>query len=134
MSAAVEGAGGVVFNPHGEVLLIHYPKKRGGGWSFPKGHIDPGETTEIAAVREVLEEGNVQAEVVANIGTTEYVNPKGVPRRIHWFAMRTQNNDPKPEPGFEARFFSVPDALERITHAENRTLLETAVRTLEGRA
>ena len=38
---AVPGAGGVVFNDRGEVLLI---RDRNGFWVFPKGHLEPGET------------------------------------------------------------------------------------------
>jgi 8-oxo-dGTP pyrophosphatase MutT (NUDIX family) len=48
----IKAAGGVVFNAHGEVLLI----KRLGKWDLPKGKIDPNESTEAAALREVVEE------------------------------------------------------------------------------
>jgi 8-oxo-dGTP pyrophosphatase MutT (NUDIX family) len=36
----VEGAGGVVINDAGAVLLIRHLN---GSWVFPKGHIEPGE-------------------------------------------------------------------------------------------
>jgi len=48
----VPAAGGVVFNAQDEVLLIH----RRGFWDLPKGKIDSGESTEDAAIREVIEE------------------------------------------------------------------------------
>ena len=38
-------------------------------WRFPKGHIDSGESVERAAVREVKEEGGVEATIVNKIGT-----------------------------------------------------------------
>lgn len=47
------GAGGVVFNAKREVLLL---RDRMGFWVFPKGHPEPGESLEEAAVREVWEE------------------------------------------------------------------------------
>jgi diadenosine hexaphosphate hydrolase (ATP-forming) len=120
------GAGGVVFDPSGQVLLIAYPESRGGGWSFPKGHIDPGETPEVAAVREVLEEGGVRAQIVGSLGPTRYVNPRGVSREIFWFAMRTSDVQVTPEPGFRAGFFSPEQAMKLLSHAENRDLLESA--------
>lgn len=40
-----------------EVLLI---KHHHGHWAFPKGHQEPGETGQEAAVRELKEETNVQ--------------------------------------------------------------------------
>ena len=52
----VEGAGGVVFNGQGLVLLLGH---RNGTWVFPKGHLDPGETELEAALREVEEEAGV---------------------------------------------------------------------------
>lgn len=48
----IKAAGGVVFNRYNEVLLI----KRLGKWDLPKGKIDPDESTEQAALREVEEE------------------------------------------------------------------------------
>jgi diadenosine hexaphosphate hydrolase (ATP-forming) len=122
----VLGAGGVVFNIHGEVLMIQYPASRGGGWSFPKGHIDPGETPEIAAVREVLEECGVRAEIVGSLEPTRYVNPRGVSREIFWFAMRTSDLNATPEPGFQASFYDPAEAIKLLSHAENQDLLVSA--------
>lgn len=58
-------AGGCIFNEKGEVLL----QKRGsGGWGFPGGAIEVGESIEAAAVREVREETGLDVEVVRLIG------------------------------------------------------------------
>ncbi len=48
----IKAAGGIVFNPNGELLLI----KRLGLWDLPKGKIEPGEDQRLAAMREVHEE------------------------------------------------------------------------------
>jgi diadenosine hexaphosphate hydrolase (ATP-forming) len=124
--AVVLGAGGLVFNAKTEVLLIQYPLARGGGWSFPKGHIEKDETPEVAAVREVLEEGGVRATTVASLEPTRYVNPRGVSREIFWFAMRTSDLQATPEPGFQAGFYDPTEAIKLLSHAENRDLLESA--------
>jgi diadenosine hexaphosphate hydrolase (ATP-forming) len=129
----VEGAGGVVRNARGDVLLIRYPRSRGGTWTFPKGHVEPGETLEQTAVREVLEEGGVRVEILAPLGTTEYVNARGTPRRIHWFAMRTNATRATPEAGFSAGFYTAEHALKHLSHAENRALLERALALDEER-
>ena len=41
-------------------------------WQLPKGIIDPGETIEEAALREVREESGISAELVSTIDTIEY--------------------------------------------------------------
>jgi 8-oxo-dGTP pyrophosphatase MutT (NUDIX family) len=48
----IEAAGGMVLNTQGDVLMIY----RRGFWDLPKGKIDPGESTETCAIREVQEE------------------------------------------------------------------------------
>ena len=53
MSDRVDAAGGVVVRD-GRVLLVHRP--RYDDWSLPKGKLDPGESFEEAALREVEEE------------------------------------------------------------------------------
>ena len=56
-SADVKAAGGVVVqrgDDEARVALCHRP--RYDDWSFPKGKLDPGETWEQAALREVEEE------------------------------------------------------------------------------
>ena len=46
-------AGGVILED-GRVLLIQMRNLKGEKvWTFPKGHIEPGETAEAAALREV---------------------------------------------------------------------------------
>ena len=51
----IAASGGVVFNEFNEVLFIY----RRGFWDLPKGKIDPGETKEQTAVREVEEETGI---------------------------------------------------------------------------
>lgn len=111
-----------MFNTLGEVLLIRYPGRRG-SWDFPKGHIDPGETNEIAAVREVLEEGGVIAQIQCALSNTEYVNPRGEARYVYWFLMLTDATSATPEPNFKAGFYDLTTALGKLRHAQNRALL-----------
>ena len=111
-----------MFNGSGEVLLIRYPGRRG-SWDFPKGHIDPGETNQIAAVREVLEESGVTVRTQCALQNTEYVNPRGEARRVYWFLMLTDATVATPEPNFKAGFYDLTTALSKLRHAQNRALL-----------
>ena len=55
--------------------------------SLPKWHIDPGETPEQAALREVLEETGLECQIVGDLGTTEYLNFEWIVQ-VQYFAMR----------------------------------------------
>jgi 8-oxo-dGTP pyrophosphatase MutT (NUDIX family) len=82
-------AGGVVtriVDGQREYLLVEASRARG-VWVLPKGHIEPGETPEAAAVREVEEEGGVRAAIIARAGDSEYVM-NGKPVRTIFFLMR----------------------------------------------
>ncbi len=56
----IEAAGGLVENGEGEYLFIF----RRGKWDLPKGKIDPGETHEEAALREVEEETGIRPDYI----------------------------------------------------------------------
>jgi 8-oxo-dGTP pyrophosphatase MutT (NUDIX family) len=49
-------AGGIVFRRIGGSLSFAVMKDSYGKWTFPKGHVEPGEDVEEAAARETLEE------------------------------------------------------------------------------
>jgi len=45
-------AGGIVFNKEGKVLITQHSSNH--YWGFPKGHIEEGQTSKEAALREEL--------------------------------------------------------------------------------
>src|SRR3989344_3434394 len=53
-----------------KVLVTQHSKYK--GWDFPKGHIEIGEDSESAALREVEEETGVKAKIIDKVGQTQY--------------------------------------------------------------
>jgi len=51
-----------------EYLLLHYEPS--GHWDFPKGKIEPGETKQEAALRELKEETGLQADIIPGFEQT----------------------------------------------------------------
>lgn len=87
-------AGGIVLRRNEakqiEVLVIQHSTHK--GWSFPKGWVEPGETPQQAAIREVEEESGVRAEIIADLPPTRYffVNreKQRVAKTVTWYLMR----------------------------------------------
>lgn len=64
-----QAAGGVVLDQAGRLLLIERTIGGAAEIRLPKGHIDPGETPEAAALREVCEEtGYCDLRIVHDLG------------------------------------------------------------------
>lgn len=99
MTEAVS-CGGVVIH-EGKVLLLY--KNQNGrymGWVLPKGTVEPGETYQQTALREVKEETNSDAEIIRYIGKTQYTfrgNEDIVNKTVHWYLMSTDSFDCKPQ-------------------------------------
>jgi diadenosine hexaphosphate hydrolase (ATP-forming) len=129
-SPIISGAGGVVFDAQGRVLLL---KHQQGKWVFPKGHIDPGETPLEAALREVAEEAGVQArhQPLAQ-DETRYRNDRGERRRITWYLLETPQSAPvlREETFPEGAFLAPQEALQRLSFEEDRALLRRMLRHL----
>lgn len=88
----IEAAGGVVTNSNNKILFIH----RLGIWDLPKGKVEKGETTEMAALREVEEEcGITQLELKEFIGKTYhlYFQKNLILKSTTWYAMEYDGNE-----------------------------------------
>jgi len=93
----LEAAGGYVVNSRGELLVFY----RRDSWDMPKGKIDPGETPEQAALREVREEtGLQQLDMGAFLCHTYHTYPqKGerILKKTWWYRMQTTDEQLIPQ-------------------------------------
>jgi 8-oxo-dGTP diphosphatase len=125
VSDEIQAAGGLVVRD-GEVLVVHRP--RYSDWSLPKGKLDPGESWEEAAVREVEEEAGVRATLVRELPAVSY-DHKGRPKRVRYWLMELAEDPPGFEPNDEVdevRWASPEDALELLSYERDRALLRDA--------
>jgi 8-oxo-dGTP diphosphatase len=110
------GVGGV------EVALVHRPKYD--DWTFPKGKLDPGETDEAAAAREVREETGLDCTLGEEFATVRYVDSKGRPKRVRYWMMTVVGGAeavPNAEVD-ELRWLAPDDASTLLTYAHDQAL------------
>jgi 8-oxo-dGTP diphosphatase len=105
----------------GEVLLVHRPAYD--DWSFPKGKLEPGETWEAAAVREVEEETGLRCELGKELGRTHYVVLKG-PKEVRYFRMTCTGEPQAQNEVDEVRWVRLGEARELLSHERDRALLD----------
>ena len=70
------------------VLVVHRPAYD--DWTFPKGKVEPGESDEACAVREVEEETGLRCSLGRELPSTDYVDSKGRPKSVRYWAMEVE--------------------------------------------
>lgn len=130
-------AGGIVFNNQNQVLVTQHSQNK--HWSFPKGHIDPGETSEEAALREVREEGGIVAEIISKVGYSKFIYTQDAPARpaggekifkvVTYFLMKYISGDSKDHDleVSEAGWYTVENALKQLSYSQDKILLKKAL-------
>ncbi len=88
-------AGGVVFFAHNADLPVLALLDMKHNWTFPKGIVDPGETFEQAAAREIGEEtGITEIRLLAPLATIRYTFNRNEPidKTVHYFLFVSESN------------------------------------------
>lgn len=128
-------AGGVVIFGNAILLL----KKFNGDWVLPKGRIEKDETVRQTALREVLEESGVKAEIVQYIGMVHYKfkniqENDIVYKTVHWYVMKTNCMDctPQKKEGFvDAKFVHIDKAEELVRYDDEKKIILKSLRIMK---
>ena len=110
------------------ILMIRH--KNGGHRSFPKGHMEAGETEYATALREVMEETSSQIAIVSDFRATVNYSPSpGVMKEVVYFLAFTTSPDVRPREGeiAEVEWIPLAEAEECLTHENDKTVFRAAM-------
>ena len=101
-SEEITCAGAIVFDDAGRLLLIRRANPPAqGSWSLPGGRVEPGESSEDAVVRELLEETGLSGTIEREVGSVERDAPGGGIYLIRYFVLSVSGS-PTPLAGDDA--------------------------------
>jgi len=130
LTPVVRAAGGVVVRGTGAeaaVLLVHRPAYD--DWTFPKGKVDPGESDEDCAVREVEEETGLRCVLGRELQSTTYDDARGRPKVVRYWVMEVAGGELRFEHEVDgARWLPVDEAAALLAYERDIAVLHEAVR------
>ena len=123
----IRAAGGVVCrigpSDETEIAVIHRPSYD--DWTLPKGKVEPDETAEDCALREVREETGFKCELVRPLGCTAYVDRRGRDKVACYWVMEVRSG--RFRPGIEVDklvWLPIAQAVKRLTYGRDKTLVQ----------
>lgn len=130
-------AGGLVCDdrPGGRWVVLISRRNAAGElqWTLPKGGLENGEELEDAAVREVREETGLDCAITDKLGVIDYWfvwKPDQVRyhKFVHYYLMAHTGGEPHPrdDEAEDVVWLRFDDALARLTHLNERRLVEQA--------
>lgn len=126
-------AGGLVVDRTGQRLqaaLIGRHDRRGRLlWSLPKGHLEPGESVEEAAQREVEEETGIRGRLLAPLGTIDFwfvAEGRRVHKTVHHYLFEAAGGALSDEDAevVEVAWVPLDELSGRLAYADERRLVD----------
>ena len=125
----VRSAGGIVsriVKSGFQVLIIHRTSHN--DWSFPKGRLEPNESFETAAIREVIEETGYLCRLENPLPTIRYIDRDGHPKEVRYWNMTVVSESlftPNDEVD-QIEWLSLFQTIKKLSYKTDRILLKRA--------
>jgi ADP-ribose pyrophosphatase YjhB (NUDIX family) len=127
-------AGGLVIDTTGKLGLLigRRDLKDASGkrilWSLPKGHIEEGETPEVAALREVQEETGIESVIEKSLGVIDFwfmAGGKRIHKTVHHYLFRESGGllAPQESEVDEVSWFPLAEIVNRLAYPDEKKLI-----------
>ena len=97
-------------------------------WSLPKGHIEEGETPEMAAIREVQEETGIFSEIHRELGVIDFwfmASGKRIHKTVHHFLFKEVSGVLAPQitEVDDVRWFPLEEIVTLLAYPDEKKLI-----------
>ena len=132
-----KSCGALVYRKQGAAVQLLLLKHRmGGHWSFPKGHVEDGETEVQTALREVHEETGLTISLLDGFREEISYSPRpGINKDVVYFLgyAKDSRTTPQEEEISEIRWVSLARLGNYLTHENDRRIVRGMTRFLRSK-
>lgn len=121
----VHAAGGVIVRDS-RIAVVHRSYRE--DWSLPKGKLDPGESFEDAARRELVEETGFVCRLGDELPEVRYEDHKGRPKLVRYWLTTVESGEfTVNDEVDELRWLTPDEAIALLTYPADQQLVREAV-------
>lgn len=125
-----KSCGAIVYRKfHGNTELLLIKNQNGGHWSFPKGHVEAGETEEETALREIMEETGIEVILDTSFRhVITYTPKKETTKDVIYFLAKAVTYDYTPQEAeiAQIKWVEINHAASILSYDNDRQLVAQA--------
>ncbi len=133
MTETTEKAGAIILSnkDKNNVALLHRSKQD--DWSFPKGHVDPGENSTETMLREIKEETGLSVSILQTLPDLEYIHSSGKKISTKMFLVQSEDDSLlKIEfEGDEIQWVQCSNVINKLSYDNLKDYFEKTLLTVE---